>query len=192
MQEFNKVNDSGKHRDFPSGAKRDNKESKGRYDLLPPFAIHRLARHFQNGAIKYNPRNWEKGIPTSEYVDSGIRHLFGYLSGEDTEDHLSAAIWNLSCLIDTQERVGRGILPPELDDIGIHIKETFHKQKPHTEEKIEGIFTTSEKLTTEQLDTIRKQFEVLHTGPRQNGPSKDKSSAKKIIKKIIGKINGKK
>ena len=35
---------------------------KGRCDLLPPNALLRLARHFENGSKKYGDRNWEKGI----------------------------------------------------------------------------------------------------------------------------------
>ena len=46
-------------RTFNSGAVRDNSEGKGRCDLLPACAILRLAKHFENGAKKYQERKWE-------------------------------------------------------------------------------------------------------------------------------------
>lgn len=123
--EFDKVVDSGKHREFETGAKRDTKEGKGRYDLLPPFAIHRLAKHFENGAKKYSSHNWEKGMSTWEYLDSALRHVFKYLGGSKDEDHLIAAAWNILCCVDTQERVEKGILPKEIDTISKHLDNTF-------------------------------------------------------------------
>lgn len=62
---FNEVKDSGKRQEFQTGSIRDTREGKGRYDLLPPHAIFRLAKHFENGAKKYGDRNWEKGQPLS-------------------------------------------------------------------------------------------------------------------------------
>lgn len=111
------IKDSGEHRNFTSGAMRDKKEGKGRYDLLPPRAIHALAVHFQKGAQKYEDRNWEKGMPLGEFFDSGIRHAFQFLKGEEDENHLIAAIWNLVCLYDTKCRIEEGLLPAELDDL---------------------------------------------------------------------------
>lgn len=89
---------------FPSGAKRDIAEGKGRCDLLPPAALLRLARHFERGAKKYEERNWEKGIPISSFIDSGLRHLLRYLNGDCNEDHLCAAAWNLICAMETEEK----------------------------------------------------------------------------------------
>ena len=44
---------------------REPSTGKGRYDLISPFAIRRLARWYEAGAAKYAPRNWEKGMPYS-------------------------------------------------------------------------------------------------------------------------------
>jgi len=109
--EYKEVKDSGARREYETGAVRDRGADKGRYDLLPPKAIHRLARHFENGAVKYGDRNWEKGIPISNYMDSALRHIFKYLDGENDEDHLTAAAWNCLCAIQTE------IEHPELQDI---------------------------------------------------------------------------
>lgn len=111
------VKDSGEHREFASGARRDRKEGKGRYDLLPTRTIHALAIHYQKGSDKYSPRNWELGIPVNEYIDSGLRHAFQFLQGETDENHLISAIWNLICAYDTIERIKEGLLPEELNDL---------------------------------------------------------------------------
>ncbi len=79
---------------FSSGAIRDSKQGKGRCDLLPASALLRLARHYESGAVKYGDRNWEKGIPISSFVDSGMRHLLKYMAGWEDEDHL----WKRSIL----------------------------------------------------------------------------------------------
>jgi len=92
---YNKVKDSGKKRKFNTGAQRDASISKGRYDLLPCHAIDRLAKHYQNGAQRYEDRGWEKGFPLSTFLDSGLRHAFQVLAGKDDEDHASAVLLKL-------------------------------------------------------------------------------------------------
>ncbi len=116
--DFDKIKDSGERRRTKTGAQRDRQKGKGRYDLLPPRAIRRLARHFENGAVKYGDRNWEKGMPLSWFLDSGMRHFFQVLEGKKDEDHAAAAFWNLGAFIETAEKIEQGLLPKELDDIG--------------------------------------------------------------------------
>lgn len=111
------IKDSGKRQEFQTGSRRDTRDNKGRFDLLPARAIARLARHFEGGASKYGDRNWEKGQPLSRYMDSALRHAFKYLGGATDEDHLVAAAWNLLCLADTEMRIKEGLLPKELNDI---------------------------------------------------------------------------
>lgn len=112
------IKDSGKRQQFNTGAVRDAQSGKGRYDLLPMRAIARLARHFEAGAKKYGDRNWEKGIPISRYMDSGMRHLCKYMQGERDEDHLAACAWNIMCAMDTEERILKdNILEKKLYDI---------------------------------------------------------------------------
>lgn len=113
---MNPLPDSGKREEFPTGSRRDTREGKGRYDLVSPFALARLARHLEAGAVKYGDRNWEKGQPLSRYFDSAVRHLYSWLSGAQEEDHLAAALWNVHAMIHTQIMVERGVLPEELND----------------------------------------------------------------------------
>ncbi len=111
------IKDSGKRQQFTTGSKRDTRDGKGRFDLLPTRAIIRLAKHFEGGAKKYGIRNWEKGQPLSRYMDSALRHAFKHLEGQRDEDHLIASAWNLLCLADTEIRIKEGLLPKELNDL---------------------------------------------------------------------------
>lgn len=115
--QFDAVRDSGARQDFGTGSVRDTRKGKGRFDLLPPYALLRLAQHFENGAEKYGDRNWEKGQPLSRYLDSAIRHILAYLGGDRSEDHMAAAAWNVLAHIETQYRIAQGRLPQDLDDL---------------------------------------------------------------------------
>lgn len=109
---------SGKpYEKFDTGAQRDSREGKGRYDLLPCAAIRRLAGVYERGAKKYAERNWESGMSLSRCMDSGIRHAFQYLEGHRDEDHLAQAVFNLLAVIEYEERIKRGQLPASLNDL---------------------------------------------------------------------------
>ena len=112
-----KIKDSGTRQQFETGANRDTQAGKGRFDLLPPWAIEQVAKLYEAGCEKYGDRNWEKGIPMGRYLDSAIRHSFKYLRGDTDEDHLLAAAWNLLCCMDTRERIKLGILPETLNNL---------------------------------------------------------------------------
>ena len=112
-----KIKDSGERFEFDTGAVRDNHGGKGRMDLLPMRALFEVAKVFEEGAKKYEERNWEKGIPLSRYMDSGLRHAMKHLRGDRDEPHLAQACWNFLCLLDTQLRITDGELPGELNDM---------------------------------------------------------------------------
>lgn len=108
---YDKVKDSGVREDFDTGSRRDTRVGKGRYDLIPPRPLKRLAKHYENGAIKYSDRNWELGQPSSRFLDSLIRHAYAYADGERDEDHLAAIAWNSFGIMFNEE------YKPELDDL---------------------------------------------------------------------------
>ena len=89
-----KTLDSGKREEFKSGAVRDTQEDKPRYDLIPPAPLKRLAELYTRGAQKYNDHNWTKGMPTSRFLASLMRHVEQYRMGDREEDHLAAVAWN--------------------------------------------------------------------------------------------------
>ena len=96
--------DSGERMSYGEGmAVREPNAGKGRYDLVSPFAMRRLAQHYEEGAKKYADRNWEKGMPFSRYVDSAKRHLDKYVMGMTDEDHLAATAWNIFAIMHHQE-----------------------------------------------------------------------------------------
>ena len=103
------IKDSGKRHSFATGSVRDTQDGKPFPDLISPFMLYRLAMHYANGAKKYNERNWELGQPSSQYLRSCLRHIIAYMIGERDEDHIAAAIWNLSGIIHNEALVERGI-----------------------------------------------------------------------------------
>lgn len=115
------LKDSGNRQKFETGAVRDLGEGKGRYDLLPAAAIFAVARVYEEGGKKYAPRNWEKGMSLSRYIDSGLRHLFKHLEGHRDEKHMAQAVWNLLGYIHTATMIERGLLPAKLNDMPNHV-----------------------------------------------------------------------
>ena len=120
------IKDSGERRTFDTGAQRDRGTLKGRPDLRPVHALHLLDLHMEQGALKYAARNWEKGMPLSEFFNSAQRHADKLLAGYADEDHEAAWLWNVACFIETKHRILIGLLPKELEDMPT----TFVYQEP--------------------------------------------------------------
>ena len=116
-----KIKDSGKRREFGTGAVRDVTSNKGRFDLLPWATIRALAIHFQKGCEKYGDRNWEQGITVGSFLDSGTRHLGQVIDGMNDENHFIAGIWNAVCGYETLLRIQEGRLPVELYNLPVKI-----------------------------------------------------------------------
>lgn len=109
----NNINDGGERISYGEGkAIREPSEGKGRFDLITPFGLTRIAKWYELGAKKYADRNWEKGIPFSRYTDSAFRHLIKYIMGMEDEDHLAACAWNVLAIMHHQE-----LKQNELDDM---------------------------------------------------------------------------
>ena len=148
------IKDSGKRREFESGAVRYIAEGKGKCDLLPLGAVGELlfdeilleienyirlgnigilfwvlrcigrtyydspyymllevAKQYEDGAKKYDERNWEKGQPLHVYIDSGVRHYLKFKAGLTDEPHLRAFVWNILGAIWTHQN------KPEMIDL---------------------------------------------------------------------------
>lgn len=117
MPDYKNVSSEGKFEKHETGAHRDTREGKGRFDLIPPHGLIRLAKHYENGAKKYGDDNWRKGLPQKRYCDSAIRHLFKYLGGDRSEDHLAAVAWNVFAMMHQEEMIERCKIDPKLDDM---------------------------------------------------------------------------
>lgn len=108
--------DSGERQVFDTGCQRDTQNGKGRFDLIPPFALMRLVGVYQRGAAKYDDNNWVKGMPYGRVLDSALRHLFKWkfrkiLGLPMDEDHLGQAAWNVFTLMEYE------LIHPDLDNI---------------------------------------------------------------------------
>jgi len=102
--------------DERTGAMRGDATGKCRPDLIGTHVQRRLGDHLEKGAAKYGERNWELGQPVSRYVASLYRHLLQWREGDEVEDHLAAAVFNLMGIIHVQEQIRLGLLPLDLDD----------------------------------------------------------------------------
>lgn len=176
--------DSGVREEHHGGAVRDTANGKGRYELVSPLAMKRLALTLERGVEKYSARNWEKGIPLGRFLDAALRHSNQYLEGNRDEDHLSAAFWNLMCAIHTEEMIIRGLLPESLNDLPDY---TIPDSTPTGESEYSVFFSGGDGKETapepkppgvsreEQLATIRRiQKEYYDTMARATeGPNID-------------------
>lgn len=112
--------DTGDRSSFESGAVRDASIGKGLPSCIPPEAIRRMAKRFEDGSQKYSRNNWMKGIPLSRYVDAIIRHTMLASEGCDEEDHLGAILWNAAAWLWTEDQIRSGTLPAKLNDLPFH------------------------------------------------------------------------
>lgn len=93
-----------KPRVFQSGAKRDNNDDKPFIHNLLGYTRQRFGYHMTIGAKKYGDLNWQKGMPTPQYLESVDRHLAAYMEGDRSEDHLSAIIFGIQgCMVNEQK-----------------------------------------------------------------------------------------
>jgi len=77
---------------------------KNQLELLPPEWIWGLGMVMSRGAIKYDVRNWERGMKWSYPVGCALRHIYKFVCGEryDAETgchHLAMAAWNILALM---------------------------------------------------------------------------------------------
>lgn len=103
-----RLKDNGTRETNEKGLVRESKKGMGRFDLLPPEALFRVARICELGAEKYPERNWEQGGKWSVNVSSCLRHMFKWMRGDVDEDHLAMAVWNLMALMYYEDRYKEG------------------------------------------------------------------------------------
>ena len=111
------LKDSGKRESFSTGSQRDAQAGKGRFDLVPSWVIWLVSRVYEEGAIKYASRNWEKGQPLGQYIKSAENHLAKLKMGMRDEPHASMVVWNMIGYIFTGVLIKLGRRPAELNDM---------------------------------------------------------------------------
>lgn len=94
---------------------------KNQIELLPPEWVWGLGIVMTRGAIKYEIRNWERGMRWAILVGCALRHLFKFVCGEryDKETgchHLFMVAWN-ACALATYDirAIGENDLVGKLD-----------------------------------------------------------------------------
>lgn len=116
--------DTGSRSQFETGAVRDACAGKGLPSRIPPEAIRRLAKRYEDGEAKYPDAdgfpNWMRGLPLSRYFDSAMRHLLAASEGDESEDHLGAVLFNVAGWIWTESAIADGNLPASLHDLPFH------------------------------------------------------------------------
>lgn len=95
---------------FSTGAVRSSDAEATRYDLISPIGLEAVARTCAEGAAKYSDYNWEAGMPVHDLLNHAIRHIYRYLAGDRSEDHLPHAAWGLLAAIHSEA------LWPELNE----------------------------------------------------------------------------
>jgi hypothetical protein len=80
---------------YQTGAVRSSDAEATRYDLISPIGLAAVAAACAEGAEKYDPFNWEKGMPATDLLNHAIRHIYMFLSGDRSEEHLGHAAWNV-------------------------------------------------------------------------------------------------
>lgn len=91
-------------REYDTGAVRSADCEQTRYDLISPIGLRRLAETYAEGAAKFGPFNWENGMPVTDLLNHAIAHVYKFLGGDRSEDHLAHAAWNLLGAIHSIEK----------------------------------------------------------------------------------------
>jgi hypothetical protein len=97
--------------EFDTGAIRGTDANDTRYDLVSEIGLRRLAETYAEGAKKYAPNNWRKGLPISDTLNHVLKHLNQWKGGDSSEDHLAHAAWGLFAIMEFEET------KPELMDV---------------------------------------------------------------------------
>ena len=87
---------------FATGAVRSSDAEATRYDLISPIGLEAVARTCAEGAAKYSDYNWERGMPVGDLLNHALRHIYRYLAGDRSEDHLPHAAWGLLAAIHSE------------------------------------------------------------------------------------------
>ena len=91
---------------------RKDDTEKIRMELLPPELLWAVASVLTFGAIKYDDRNWEKGMNWGRVYGACQRHLNAWWGGEDKDKETGYShLWHAACCVAfliTYEKRGTG------------------------------------------------------------------------------------
>ena len=84
-----------KNHEYNTGAVRSADCKNVRYDLISPIGLKALAETYAEGAEKFGACNWENGMPATDMLNHALAHIYKFLGGDRSEEHLAHAAWNL-------------------------------------------------------------------------------------------------
>lgn len=122
------LQDSGARTQYAGGGVRDSSEGKPRFDLLWPKDVPyeaqfltQMAQVLQQGAEKYEPRNWELfHTPEAlEHAQASLgRHYANYMAGSKDEPHLFQMGCNLLMIATIEWKIANGWKPEKGESDG--------------------------------------------------------------------------
>lgn len=83
------------------GAKQS--DSPYRLDLIPPLAILAESEVLKRAAVKYGEWNW-LNIDMKDHINHLLQHIFAYLAGDTSDDHLVNIACRAHFALELQER----------------------------------------------------------------------------------------
>ena len=70
------------------------------YHLIAPEFLEGTGKVLRYGAIKYAPRNWEKGMSWSRPFSAMMRHMWDWWRGEDRDPETGMShLWHAACCL---------------------------------------------------------------------------------------------
>lgn len=105
--------DDGVKTTFATGAQRDTRKNKGRYDLLPACALLRYHRYDDEAEQIFTREQ------VSRNVEQAVVYLLNYLDGDHDYDYLSLAAWGVIGTIAKEDYIESheyGVFPPAAID----------------------------------------------------------------------------